>query len=323
MLTINQSTEIINKEIEEIALPANPSELYEPIRYILSLGGKRLRPAITLMTHSFYNDTLTEAIRPALAIEVFHNFTLMHDDMMDHSNMRRGKETVHIKWNNNIALLSGDAMLIAAYKLLEGINNNHLAEVFKTFNTTALEVCEGQQYDMNFEFRNDVNEAEYIEMIRLKTSVLIGCALKIGAITGGAEAHDKALLYDIGRDLGIGFQLQDDLLDAFGDPSVFGKKIGGDIIANKKTYLLIKSIERANPASAKEIQRLIQLKNADSEKIIDMLNIYRELNIEMLTEQKIDTYFDKSYKMIEKINAGEQAKINLIEFADILRKRKV
>ena len=247
MLSFNEILEKVEHEISQLSFEYPPKSLYDPIEYILSLGGKRIRPALALMACNLYKENIDNVINPALGVEVFHNFTLLHDDLMDKADKRRNKPTVHKVWNDNTAILSGDAMLIAAYQLIGKTEPDYLKEVFDLFTETALEICGGQQYDMEFESRMDVTEPEYIEMIRLKTAVLLACSLKIGAITGGASKEDAANLYDFGINIGLAFQLQDDLLDVYGDTATFGKNIGGDITCNKKTFLLIHAFELASP----------------------------------------------------------------------------
>ena len=246
MFTASQLLDKINNHISELQITRTPKGLYEPIEYILSLGGKRIRPVLMLMAYNLYKEDISSIYDPATGIEVYHNHTLLHDDLMDRSDMRRGKPTVHKVWNDNTAILSGDTMLILAFRYIAGCAPEHLKEVVDLFSLTALEICEGQQLDMEFESRSDVAEDEYIEMIRLKTAVLLAASLKIGAILAGASAADAENLYNFGMQIGVAFQLQDDLLDVYGDPEVFGKKIGGDILCNKKTYMLIKALERAD-----------------------------------------------------------------------------
>ena len=237
---------LINKTIEEIRYPDQAQGLFAPISYILSLGGKRIRPLLALMANEMFGGDTSDVIMPAIGVEVFHNFTLLHDDLMDNADKRRGEETVHIKWNDNTAILSGDAMQIMAYQFIAQTKPEILQKVLNLFSHTALEICEGQQYDMEFEDRSNVSEEEYLEMIRLKTAVLLGCSLKIGAITGGANEDDANLLYEFGEKIGLAFQLKDDLLDVYADTNVFGKNIGGDILNNKKTFLLISALKLAD-----------------------------------------------------------------------------
>ena len=235
--SFSQLLEKVNAHIDTLDYAHEPMHLYEPVKYILSLGGKRIRPAMMLMAYNMYRDNVEAILDPALALEMYHNFTLLHDDLMDNADMRRGNPTVHNRWNANTAILSGDVMISLADVYMSRVDDAYFREVMATFHRTSIEIAEGQQYDMDFETRDDVTEAEYIEMIRLKTSVLLACALKIGAVLGGASKEDAELLYRLGESIGLAFQLRDDYLDVYGDPKVFGKKIGGDILCNKKTYL--------------------------------------------------------------------------------------
>src|SRR3569833_2778488 len=263
MKELHELQDIISDAVKELNFPGYPAQLYEPITYILSMGGKRMRPALLLMACDLFGGDVEKALPPALAIEVFHNFTLMHDDIMDNAPLRRGKTTVHERWNQNAAILSGDVMLIEGYKLMMQVDNHILRDVLNIFNETAVGVCEGQQLDMEFETREVVGIDEYIEMIRLKTAVVLGGALKIGALIGGASADDAALLSAFGVQLGVAFQLQDDILDVYGNPEKFGKQVGGDIISNKKTYLLIKAKELANSQQKEELNNWLDLKQFD------------------------------------------------------------
>ena len=280
MFTASQLLDKINNHLSEIQITRTPEGLYEPIEYILSLGGKRIRPVLMLMAYNLYKEDVSSIYDPATGIEVYHNHTLLHDDLMDRSDMRRGKPTVHKVWNDNTAILSGDTMLILAFRYVAGCAPEHLKEVIDLFSLTALEICEGQQMDMEFERRSDVREEEYIEMIRLKTAVLLAAGLKIGAILGGASSEDAEKLYDFGVQIGIAFQLQDDLLDVYGDSAVFGKKIGGDILCNKKTYMLIKALERAGERQRKELKQWLDAEAyKPDEKINAVTTLYNELNI--------------------------------------------
>ena len=242
----SQLLDKVNAHIETLDYAHEPMNLYEPVKYILSLGGKRIRPAMMLMAYNMYRDDVEKILDPALALEIYHNFTLLHDDLMDHADVRRGKPTVHKRWDANTAILSGDVMITLADVYMSRVDDAHFREVMATFHRTSIEIAEGQQYDMDFETRTDVTEAEYIEMIRLKTSVLLACALKIGAVLGGASKEDAEHLYRLGECIGLAFQLRDDYLDVYGDPKVFGKKIGGDILCNKKTYLYINALRLAD-----------------------------------------------------------------------------
>jgi geranylgeranyl diphosphate synthase, type II len=313
----------INQEIERTQYGQTPTELYEPIRYIMSLGGKRLRPLLTVLSTQMFDDDWHKAIRPAVAVEVFHNFTLMHDDIMDAAPLRRGKPTVHQKWNANTAILSGDVMLVNAYELLLDIDPNCLAKVMRRFSRTAAEVCEGQQLDMNFESRWDVTEAEYLEMIRLKTSVLLGFSLELGGLLTNADEATTNSLYEIGVNMGLGFQLKDDLLDVYGDPEKFGKQVGGDIIANKKTFMLIEALERAEGDIKIELEAWIAAKEFDNEeKVAAVRHIYSRLGIKEEAETRIAAYFDKGLNDLKALVVAEDRKKPLLDFIDFLLNRE-
>ncbi len=287
MLSFNEILEKVEHEISQLSFEYPPKSLYDPIEYILSLGGKRIRPALALMACNLYKENIDNVINPALGVEVFHNFTLLHDDLMDKADKRRNKPTVHKVWNDNTAILSGDAMLIAAYQLIGKTEPDYLKEVFDLFTETALEICGGQQYDMEFESRMDVTEPEYIEMIRLKTAVLLACSLKIGAITGGASKEDAANLYDFGINIGLAFQLQDDLLDVYGDTATFGKNIGGDITCNKTTFVAAEKIEAVTA-------------------------IYNELHLKDITIAKMQGYYDKAMEHLSRLNVAPE-KLNILK----------
>lgn len=323
MTTPDQLLQALQEEIEKNTYGDHPTELYEPIRYIMTLSGKRLRPLMTLMAAALYTDDWRKALKPAQAVEVFHNFTLMHDDIMDCAPLRRGQPTVHEKWNANTAILSGDVMLVRAYDLLLDVDNQHIKRVIKRFSTTAAEVCEGQQLDMNFETRWDVTEAEYLNMIRLKTSVLLGFALEMGGIIAGADEIATQLLYEAGVSMGIGFQLKDDLLDVYGDPAKFGKQVGGDIIANKKTFLLIEALERAEGTTKDELDRWLVAEEFDKEeKVQAVTRIYETLGIQAITQQKISEYFDKGFDCLERVEADPARKVPLLGFVHQLVERE-
>ena len=314
---------IISKEVEQLTFPDYPAELYEPIKYILALGGKRMRPALLLMACDFFGGNVNKAISPALAIEVFHNFTLMHDDIMDNAPLRRGKTTVHERWNNNVGILSGDVMLIEGYKLMMNVDQHLLRPILNIFNETAVGVCEGQQLDMEFETRNDVSIDQYINMIRLKTAVVLGGALKIGALIGGASDKDAVLLHTFGEQLGVAFQLQDDILDVYGDPEKFGKQVGGDIISNKKTYLLLKALELANPTQKAELKQWLSASPSDSkEKVAVVTEIYNQLQIRRYAEEAMHAYADKAFAALDAIRQPEDHKQYLRDFADGLMVRE-
>lgn len=307
MLSFKEIQEKIEREIGQLEFDCPPKSLYEPITYILSLGGKRIRPALVLMAYNLYREDVEKAIRPAIGLEVFHNFTLLHDDLMDQADKRRNKPTVHKVWNANTAILSGDAMLIAAYQLIGETAPEHLKEVLDLFTRTALEICGGQQYDMEFESRMDVSEEEYLEMIRLKTAVLLACSLKTGAILAGASREDAENLYRFGINIGLAFQLQDDLLDVYGDTKTFGKNIGGDILCNKKTFLLINALRRAEGEQKAQLEHWIARKDFDAaEKIAAVTNIYNVLGLKELSEAKMQTYYAEGMKNLAALSVSEE-----------------
>jgi len=301
----------------------HPPELYDPIRYIMDLGGKRLRPLMTLLATYLFTDDWQKALKPAVAVEVFHNFTLMHDDIMDQAPLRRGQPTVHEKWNHNIAILSGDVMLVNAYELLLDVETPILKRVLARFNRTAAEVCEGQQLDMNFETRDNVTEAEYIEMIKLKTSVLLGFALELGGLIACADDASVAHLREGGINIGIGFQLKDDLLDVYGDPVKFGKQVGGDIIANKKTFMLIEALEKAEGLIKTELLDWLTRTDFDkAEKVEAVTCIYDQLGIRQIAETRIDEYFACGFANLELVVAEPARKAMLLGFATQLVQRE-
>ncbi len=300
-----------------------PAELYAHIRYILELGGKRMRPVLTLLGADLYGAWPEVSLPAAAAVEIFHNFSLVHDDIMDAAPLRRGRPSVHKKWNDNAAILSGDAMLILAYKQLETYEANLFKPMTALFSRTALEVCEGQQYDMDFEQRDDVSTEAYLEMIRLKTAVLLGCALQLGAVAGGASTADQQALYTFGINLGLAFQLQDDYLDAFGDPAVFGKQPGGDIIANKKTFLYLGALESLNATAAKELQDLFTVRPADPVAKVDrVLELFRQSGADKLIKEAIGDYTEKALRNLESVQAEGTPKALLEAFAGELRNRQ-
>lgn len=300
-----------------------PEKLYEPIRYVISLGGKRLRPVLTLMSCHLFNDDYKKALSPALAIEVFHNFTLLHDDIMDRAPLRRGSPTVHEKWDENTAILSGDVMLIKAYELLLNVDTQYLKIILSKFNACAAEVCEGQQLDMIFESVPSVTEDEYIEMIRLKTAVLLAFSLESGAIIGGAHQTESPTLYEFGINIGIGFQLKDDLLDVYADAAKFGKQVGGDIISNKKTYLLIKALELAKGATLRELKDWGSREEFDpAEKVNAVKNIYSDLRIKEFCESKMNQYFSQAFSLFDAIEADNERKQSLSQLAHTLIERE-
>lgn len=320
MYTITQLQDLVNKQIASKSYTESPSELYEPITYIMSLGGKRMRPVLTLMACYLFDGHITAALDAAVAIEIFHNFTLMHDDIMDKAPLRRGKATVHSKWNDNIAILSGDVMLIESYKLLvSSVESSILKEVLDVFNETAAGVCQGQQIDMNFEITEDVSVAQYLEMIRLKTAVLLGGSLKIGALIGRASSELADELFDFGENVGIAFQLQDDILDVYGDPEKFGKQVGGDILSNKKTFLLIKALELAEELDKEELMYWINATEYDpASKIKSVTGIYNRLGLRLLAEEEMNHYARKGLSALDQVSVAPEKKQALAEFASQL-----
>lgn len=322
MLTAKEILNDINSFIEDLPYNRQPASLYDPIRYVLSMGGKRVRPTLMLLAYNLYKDDPQSILMPAVALETYHNFTLLHDDLMDRADMRRGKQTVHKKWGDNTAILSGDAMLVQAYERMVQVPADKIRPVMDLFNNTSLEICEGQQFDMEFETRNDVREEEYIEMIRLKTSVLLACALKMGAILADASAADADNLYRFGEKIGLAFQLQDDYLDVYGDPKVFGKAIGGDIVSNKKTYMLINAWNMATPSQREELERWISAKEFDpKEKIAAVTNLYNEIGVDKIAEEKIGDYFEESRKYLAAVSVAPERKKELTAFTDAMMKR--
>ena len=322
MLNYQELYDKVNLCIDNMQYNAQPEGLYAPIKYVLDLGGKRIRPVLMLMAYNLYKDRVEDILPNAIALETYHNFTLLHDDLMDRADMRRGHLTVHKKWDDNTAILSGDAMLIMAYKLFTETANPHLPKAVKTFNAATLGVCDGQQYDVEFESRNDVREEEYMEMIRLKTSLLLACALKIGAELAGAPDEDADNLYQFGEKMGLAFQLQDDLLDVYGDPAVFGKQIGGDILCNKKTFMLINAFNLANPTQQVQLKAWIDKTDfVPAEKIQAVTAIYDAVGIKALCLDKIEQLFAQSLDCLAKVKVDETKKAELKAFADKLLKR--
>lgn len=323
MFTSEQLLKKVNDYIESSSIKRQPTTLYDPIKYVLSIGGKRIRPVLMLLAYNMYRDDVDSILEPAVGLETYHNYTLLHDDLMDNADMRRGKPTVHRKWNANTAILSGDSMLVVAFQRIANCPEAYLKPILDLFSETALEIGEGQQYDMDFETRNDVTEDEYIEMIRLKTSVLLACAVKMGAMMSGASEEDAANLYSFGEKLGLAFQLQDDLLDVYGDPKVFGKAIGGDITSNKKTYMLINALLRANDSQREELTKWITAEEFDkAEKIAAVTDIYNNIGIRELCEQKINAYFDEARSYLKKVNISEERKKEMQKFTDLMLHRE-
>jgi len=310
--------------LEDFVVNKKPKNLYEPINYILKLGGKRLRPVLTLMTSEIFNGSTSAAMDAALSVEVFHNFSLIHDDIMDDAPLRRGKATVHEKWDLNTGILSGDAMLILAYQLFENYEPKIFQALAKLFSKTALEVCEGQQYDIDFETRNDVTIPEYLKMIEYKTAVLVGAAMKMGAIVAEASEEDQNLIYDFGRYLGVAFQLQDDYLDAFGNPETFGKQVGGDILENKKTYLYLKTLELGNNAEKTSLLDLMINKAlTDDEKVEKVKALFNASGAADATQLAVKDYTQKAFNVLDKINISEDKKQMLQLFGEQLMNRRV
>jgi geranylgeranyl diphosphate synthase type II len=322
-LNLSQIVKKINTEISKHDFGTEPKELYDPIHYILESGGKRLRPLLTVWGNFLFSDEIDKSIMPAIGIEAFHNFTLMHDDIMDNAPMRRGKPSVHTKWNSNIAILSGDVMLVKSYDFLLKVDGKIVKEVISSFNDCASKVCEGQQSDMNFESVETVTEKEYLKMIENKTAVLLGFSLKLGGLIGGADEKSVRLLEEGGKNIGIAFQLKDDLLDVYGKEESFGKKVGGDIVANKKTFLLIKALENSEGADKKKLIGLINDDKISSEqKVKKITEIYDKLEINKITEKKIEEYFKAGLKNFSGINAPLYKKRMLCDFIKELTKRE-
>ena len=323
MKTSEELYKKVNTFIDKLTYNREPKSLYDPIKYVLSLGGKRIRPVLMLLGYNLWKDDPERILMPAVAVETYHNYTLLHDDLMDNADKRRGHDTVHKKWDANTAILSGDAMLVVAYQRLATVDQTKLKPVLDLFTETALEIDEGQQFDIDFENRSDVKEEEYIEMIRLKTSVLLACALKIGAILANAPVTDAEALYKFGEQLGLAFQLQDDLLDVYGDTKVFGKEIGGDIMCNKKTFMLINAFNRANDAQLKELQKWCSGEKFDrKEKVAAVTHLYDEIGIRQLCEAKIEYYFEESKKWLDKVSVPEERKAHLRAYVNQMMKRE-
>jgi geranylgeranyl diphosphate synthase type II len=311
----------IEKELHAIALPEGPVNLYEPFRYMLGLGGKRIRPALTLMGHTLFNNDHKKAMPAALCVELFHNFSLIHDDIMDKAPLRRGKATVHTKWNETIGILSGDVMLVNTYKMLaQNYSGDVLSRLMKIYTDTAIEVCEGQQLDMDFESRNDVSVDQYEQMISLKTSVLLGCALKMGAITGGASENDANHLYEFGKNIGIAFQLRDDYLDAFGDPAKTGKQPGGDILAGKKTFLVIECNSLATNSDKEKLDELLHGKSTN--KVNATLDLLRKYEVDELTQKEVARFQNLAVQHLAKVKVNDEEKKPLVELANYLLNRE-
>lgn len=323
MLTATEIQEKVNAYIASLPYERKPKSLYDPIEYVLAAGGKRIRPSFVLMAYNLFHDDVDRILPVATALETYHNYTLLHDDLLDKADMRRGRPTVHKKWDDNTAILSGDTMLVLAYEHLAKCDTKYLKPALDLFTETALEVSEGQQFDMEFETRNDVAEEEYIEMIRLKTSVLLACALKMGAVVAGASDADANALYAFGEKVGLAFQLQDDLLDVYGDPKVFGKAIGGDITSNKKTFMLINAFNRADAGTRAELERWTTATEFDpTEKIAAVTEIYNRLGIDKLAEQRIKEYFEQSRQHLDELSVSDDRKAVLREYTERMMNRK-
>ncbi|GAA4972338.1 polyprenyl synthetase family protein [Algibacter aquimarinus] len=324
MLSIQEYQEEFISYLKNYETLKEPKNLYQPIDYILALGGKRLRPVLTLMTSDIFNGDYKKALNAALSIEVFHNFSLVHDDIMDDAPLRRGEQTVHEKWDVNTGILSGDAMLIMAYQLFENYEADTFRSLAKLFSKTAIEVCEGQQYDVDFETRNDVTVSEYLKMIEYKTAVLVGAAMKMGAIVANASKEDQNNIYEFGRNLGIAFQLQDDYLDAFGDPKTFGKQVGGDIIENKKTYLYLKALEFSDENDRSNLVELFSSNPEDVNSKIELAKqLFKSSGSADATKQAIEDYTNKAFSGLDKLNISDDKKALLKAFGTNLMNRKV
>ncbi len=318
METSEQLLQKVNAFLAALPYERKPASLYEPVKYVLSMGGKRIRPVLMLLAYNLYKDDPESILMQAVGLETYHNYTLLHDDLMDNADLRRGHETVHRKWNANQAILSGDSMLVLAYeRMMTGCPAGRLKDVLGLFTETALQIGEGQQYDIDFETRNDVTEDEYIEMIRLKTSVLLACALKMGAILADAPANDADNLYKFGEQIGLAFQLQDDYLDVYGDEKVFGKAIGGDITSNKKTFMLINAFIHANDAQRNELMHWVTASSFDrAEKVAAVTRLYNDIGIGELAQQKIAYYFAESLKYLNAVGVSDERKQQLRAYAE-------
>lgn len=322
MLKSDEILQRVNEFIDRLPYDRKPASLYAPIKYVLSMGGKRIRPVLMLLAYNLFKDDPESILMPACALETYHNYTLLHDDLMDNADLRRGHQTVHRKWDANTAILSGDSMLVLAYQRMAQCDKAKMPQVLDLFTNTALEIGEGQQYDMDFEHRSDVTEDEYIEMIRLKTSVLLACALKVGAMLGGASDEDADRLYMFGEKIGLAFQLQDDYLDVYGDQKVFGKAIGGDITSNKKTYMLINAFNRADDRQRAELERWVEAGDFDrAEKIAAVTRLYDEMGIGDLAQERIRQYFEESKVYLDAVSVDESRKAELAAYAQRMMKR--
>ncbi len=333
MFTSDELLKLVNDYLDNMPYERKPKSLYEPVRYVLKIGGKRIRPVLMLLAYNLYKDAPENILSSAIALEIYHNYTLLHDDLMDNAPMRRGKPTVHKRWDANTAILSGDSMLVLAFEKMAQCCPDKLKPVIDLFTETALEIGEGQQYDMEFETRSNVTEDEYIEMIRLKTSVLLACALKIGAILADAPDEDAENLYRFGEQIGLAFQLQDDYLDVYGDPKVFGKATGGDILSNKKTYMLINALAKADDNQRKELEQWLAVEgeettgmertDAQNAKIRAVTDIYNKVGIDRMAQEKINYFFEESKKYLAAVKVPEEKKMMLREYtAKMMRRNK-
>lgn len=321
MNIIKNYQEIINSKIEKIRIQGTPNELYDPINYILNLKSKRVRPILSLLSYSLFKEDIDKITEPSIALEFFHNFTLIHDDIMDNADIRRGEDTIHKKWNNNIGILSGDLLMIFAYKMLENVEEKTFKKTFQRYNNIAVKVCEGQQYDMNFEVENEISEDDYLKMITLKTAVLIGFSLELGGLIANKEKLITDQLYLAGENFGISFQLMDDYLDVFGSAE-FGKKIGGDISSNKKTYLIIKLLEKANSTDKESILKLMNDNSEDENKIKFITDMMLKYQIDKIAKQKMDIYFDEGMKILSSISSKKNKILELKNYFEKMRERK-
>lgn len=320
MIDLKAYTELVERKLSELSLPAKPGNLYDPLRYLLNIGGKRVRPILTLLGAELFGVSNDKVINQALAVELFHNFTLIHDDIMDEAPLRRGQSTVHEKWGNNTAILSGDVLMIYAYEQLSLGANDHLKDLFERFNRTAIEVCEGQQMDMDFETREDVTPSEYVEMIRLKTSVLLGCALEFGSIMAGASSEDRKHLYDFGVHVGLAFQIQDDILDLYADPEKFGKQVGGDVLADKKTLLFLLAKDNATDSQIAELNAL-KFETDPAIKVEKTRSLFDDINARGLCEAEKANHYEEALRALELINVDPARKNKLKGLAAYLLER--
>ncbi|EKD32277.1 MAG: hypothetical protein ACD_77C00140G0012 [uncultured bacterium] len=324
MYTLNEIDAVVDKGISSLNWEGDPGELYEPIEYLISIGGKRLRPKMAIICFNLFYDKIDNSIvYPALALEIFHGFTLIHDDIMDGASLRRNQPTVHKKWNNNIAILSGDVMCIKSYKLIAFTPEKHIKDVLTLFSDTAAQVCEGQQFDMNYETLPLITTGEYLDMIGLKTAVLMACSAKMGAIIGGAPPECSEALYNYGYLLGLAFQIKDDYLDSFGDTNIFGKAIGGDILSNKKTWLLVECLKRAQGKDSDKLNELITSTNCEPKgKIAEVKALYEKLGVKTAAEEEIGEYHKKAQKALDCVHFSPDQRERLLEFANLMLNRE-